>query len=642
MNPFAKRNFLIASALLLSTAAYSQNQSAPSPYGALPTARQLKWQETEMYCIVHFTPTTFQNKEWGYGDADPFIFNPSNFSAQQIVSAAKSGGFKGIVYVAKHHDGFALWPTKTSAYNISKSPWKNGKGDMVREFQLAAKAEGMKFGIYCSPWDRNNTTYSTPEYITVYRNQLKELYSNYGDLFMSWHDGANGGDGSYGGKNEKRKVDQSSYYDWTNTWAITRKLQPNAAIFSDIGLDVRWVGNEKGIAPETSWSTITVKGIDGKPAMPGFLDDANLGIGTRGGKQWIPFEGDVALRPGWFYHPEQDNQLKTTEQLFTIYCNSVGHGGALDLGLSPTTEGRLHPNDVAALAAFGKFIKQVFAHNLAKEAVITVSNLRGKQEKLFGTVNLTDADRYSYWATDDKIHQATATLSFKKPVKFSLIQLRENIKLGQRIDSVVVEYYNNNQWLPLAKATSIGANRIIRLAHPLNTAKIRIRIYAPVSLALSDIGLFLEPEIQAHTVDQDAAAYPKTGWKIFSTGVKEINPEYAIDNQSNTVLTVKNSNAVMVDFGKPIMFSAIGYLPAQDKSSAGAIEKYEVLSSDDGKNWISIGDGEFSNIKANPILQRIALAQKITARYLKLVAKQSVAGKDAKPMFRVAEIEVYP
>lgn len=641
MNIFARRNILIASAILLSTAAYSQNQSAPAPYGALPTERQLKWQETEMYCIVHFTPTTFQNKEWGYGDANPSIFNPTNFSAEQIVAAAKSGGFKGIVYVAKHHDGFALWPTKTSAYNISESPWKNGKGDMVREFQLAAKAEGMKFGIYCSPWDRSNTNYATPEYVTIYRNQLKELYSNYGELFMSWHDGANGGDGYYAGKNEKRKVDQSTYYDWMNTWAITRKLQPNAAIFSDIGLDVRWVGNEKGIAPETSWSTITIKGNEGKAAMPGFMDDANLGSGTRGGKQWIPFEGDVALRPGWFYHPEQDNQLKTTAQLFTIYCNSVGHGGALDLGLSPTTEGRLHPNDVAALAAFGKFLKQVFAHNLAKEATITVSNLRGKQQKLFGTANLTDADRYSYWGTDDAIHHATAELSFKKPVQFSIIQLRENIKLGQRIDSVGVDVFQQNKWTRVANATSIGANRIIRLPHAETAGKIRIHIYAPVSIALSEIGVYLEPEIKTAGTRTEEVSYAKTEWKVLTEPGAGSNAEYAIDHNDATVFTVKNSNAITLDFGKPLSFSAVGYLPAQDKSAVGAIEKYELLMSDDQKNWISIADGEFSNIKANPILQRISLSQKRTARYLKLVAKQAVTGQDGKPQLRVAEIEVY-
>jgi len=618
MNIFKRSNLLIIPAILAAAAASQAQVKAPAAYGALPSARQLKWQETEMYCIIHFTPTTFQNKEWGYGDADPAIFNPSKFNADQIVAAAKSGGFKGIVYVAKHHDGFALWPTKTSKYNISESPWKNGKGDMVREFQLAAKQEGMKFGIYCSPWDRSNTTYGSPEYVNVYRQQITELYSNYGDLFMSWHDGANGGDGFYGGKNEKRKVDQSSYYDWMNTWAITRKLQPNASIFSDIGLDVRWVGNEKGLAPETSWSTITIKGNEGKAPMPGYMDDYNLGSGTRGGEKWIPFEGDVALRPGWFYHPEQDNQLKTTAQLFNIYCNSVGRGGALDLGLSPTTEGILHPNDVAALAAFGKYLKEVFSVNLAKQASISVSNVRGKQQKEYGTANLTDADRYSYWATDDKVQQATVNLDFKKPVTFSIIQLRENIKLGQRIDSVEVEAFKNNQWVKLAKATSIGANRIIRLAKEESAAKIRIHIYAPVSIALSEIGLYLAPEIKEVTAAKNNNVYDKTSWKVLN-----------------------DNNSITIDMGYPLSFSALSYLPEQEKSSAGAIQKYELLVSEDGSTWKSISSGEFSNIEANPILQRIALPQSTSARYIRLVSKQAVPGNGGKVQLGVGQIEVY-
>ncbi|SEA46691.1 alpha-L-fucosidase [Pedobacter hartonius] len=618
MNIFKRRNLLFIPAILVTTVSSYAQRSAPAPYGALPSDRQLKWQETEMYCIVHFTPTTFQNKEWGYGDADPSIFNPLKFNADQIVAAAKSGGFKGIVYVAKHHDGFALWPTKTSTYNISESPWKNGKGDMVKEFQMAAKQEGMKFGIYCSPWDRSNTTYGTPEYVDVYRKQITELYSNYGDLFMSWHDGANGGDGFYGGKNEKRKVDQSSYYDWMNTWAITRKLQPNASVFSDIGLDVRWVGNEKGLAPETSWSTITIKGKEDKAPMPGFMDDNNLGSGTRDGKQWIPFEGDVALRPGWFYHPEQDNQLKTTAELFNIYCSSVGRGGALDLGLSPTTEGILHQNDVAALAAFGKYLNEVFAVNLTRQAAISVSNLRGKQQKTFGTANLTDGDRYTYWATDDNVHQAAVNFTFKQPVRFSLIQLRENIKLGQRIDSVAVEAFKDGQWFKLAKATSIGANRIIRLPKEETALKVRIHVYAPVSIALSEIGLYLQPKLQTVGTQKDDNSYDKTSWK-----------------------TVNDNNSITIDPGKTLTFSALSYLPDQEKSSAGAIEKYELLTSEDGRSWKSQSSGEFSNIEANPILQRIVLPQTIAARYIKIVSKQAVPGNNGKVQLNGAQIEIY-
>lgn len=486
---------LFLNTCFLSIYALAQDPAGPpQPFGALPSARQLQWHETELYCLVHFTPTTFQDKEWGYGDADPAVFNPSKFDAGQIVAAAKAGGFKGIIIVAKHHDGFALWPTKTAAYNISESPWRNGKGDMVKEFQQAADRLGLKFGVYCSPWDRNNPAYGTAGYIDVYRQQLRELYSNYGPLFMSWHDGANGGDGYYGGRKEQRRVDQSTYYGWTDTWAITRELQPNAAIFSDIGPDVRWVGNEKGGAPKTSWATITLQGKEGRAPMPGYLDDANLGSGTRFGKQWIGTECDVSLRPGWFYHAAQDDEVKSPEQLFELYCNSVGRGGALDLGLSPNTDGLLHPNDVKALEGFGHLLKETFAVNLAKDASFQASNTRHQDQDRYGMDKLTDHDRYSYWATDEGVHEAELLLDFKSPKRFNIIQLRENIKLGQRLDSIAVDKWENGQWVALCAATSIGANRIIRMEGYTTASRLRIRLYAPVSITLSEVGIYSEPD----------------------------------------------------------------------------------------------------------------------------------------------------
>jgi len=613
-----------------------QSTKPPAPYGAIPSERQLKWHETEMYCLIHFTPTTFQNKEWGYGDADPAIFNPAQFDAGQIIAAAAAGGFKGIVMVAKHHDGFALWPTKTAAYNISESPWRSGKGDMVREFQQAAQKNSMKFGIYCSPWDRNNPAYGTPEYITIYRDQLKELYSNYGPLFMSWHDGANGGDGYYGGRKEVKKVDQSVYYDWMNTWAITRKLQPGASIFSDIGPDVRWVGNEKGMAPETAWSTIDLKGKDGKTPMPGYMDDENLGSGTRNGKQWLPFEGDVPLRPGWFYHPEQDGQVKTVAQLFEIYCSSVGRGGSLDLGLSPNTDGLLHANDVAALKDFGAYLKQVFAENVAKNAKITASNVRGKQ-KAFDTQNLQDNDRYSYWATDDQVHQASLVLDLPAEKPINLVQIRENIKLGQRVDSIKLENYIAGEWKTIGKATSIGANRLIRLPETITAKKLRLTIFAPVSPALSEVGLYLAPEIKTKAIAKVMSAYAKNDWKIISP-VSSDDLKKAIDQLAETSAAVTGTNELILDMGYPHLISAFGYLPARDEQTAGRIEKFEYLYSEDGKQWTPAASGEFSNIKANPILQRTTLKAPVTARFVMLRAIGVTGGGQG---FRLAEIEVF-
>ncbi|MES1160425.1 MAG: family 20 glycosylhydrolase, partial [Bacteroidota bacterium] len=348
----------------------------PKPYGVLPSPRQLAWHEMEMYCLIHFGVDTYTNKEWGYGDEDPALVNPVDFDAAQIVGAAKAGGFKGVVIVAKHHDGLCLWPTKTTEHNITKSPWKNGKGDMVKEYRLACGRLGMKMGLYCSPWDRNNAQYGTPAYVKTYRAQLKELYTQYGPLFMSWHDGANGGDGYYGGTRETRKIDRTTYYGWDTTWALVRQLQPGACIFGDVGPDVRWVGNEEGHAGTTCWATYTPQAPDpGKKPANGYNKYWEATEGTRDGAFWMPAECDVPLRPGWFYHATQDDQVKSPYQLLDLYYQSVGRGADLDLGLAPNQKGRLDQRDVASLKEFGDLLQQTFSVNLAKGALLTASNI---------------------------------------------------------------------------------------------------------------------------------------------------------------------------------------------------------------------------------------------------------------------------
>ncbi|OOQ61800.1 alpha-L-fucosidase [Mucilaginibacter pedocola] len=479
--------------LLLPFAAFAQK--APKPYGPLPTKGQLQWQETGMYCIIHFGPTTYMNKEWGYGNEGAAVVNPTEFSAMQIVGAAKAGGFKGIVVVAKHHDGFCLWPTKTTDYNISKSPYKNGKGDIVGEYRAACNKLGMKMGVYCSPWDRNSALYGSPDYVTkVYRAQLKELYTKYGPLFMSWHDGANGGDGYYGGANEVRKIDRSTYYGWEQTWGITRKLQPNAAIFGDVGPDVRWVGNERGQAGETCWATYTPHAPEeGKKPGNGYVKDQEGTEGHRDGKYWMPAECDVSLRPGWFYHPTQDDSVKTPATLLNLYYQSVGRGASLDLGLSPDKRGLLNDHDVASLKAFGDVVKNTFAVNLAKGAKLTASNTRSGDKVKFTAANLLDNDRYSYWATDDKVKTPELLISLPKAKTFNVIRLRENTKLGQRVEEVQFDAWVDGQWKQIAMATSIGGNRLIRLPEDVTTTKVRLRVTkSPVCVALSDLGLFKE------------------------------------------------------------------------------------------------------------------------------------------------------
>ena len=473
--------------ILLLLSLHTLAQTPPQPYGALPSKRQLAWHDVEIYGIMHFTPTTFENKEWGFGDADPKIFNPTDFNAAQIIKAAKAGGLKGIVLVAKHHDGFALWPTKTTAYNITKSPFRNGKGDLVREIAQAVRKSGLKFGIYCSPWDRNSALYGTDQYLALYQSQLKELYSNYGELFMSWHDGANGGDGFYGGAREKRSIDNTTYYDWKNTWGITRKMQPMANIFSDIGLDVRWVGNEEGHAAETSWATFTPMAPDGKSeAVPGQANYPQSPEGIRNGKFWMPAECDVPLRKGWFYHPAE--KPKTPEMLFDLYLKSVGRGAGLDLGLAPDPRGQLHDDDVMALKTFGDMVRNTFANNLAKGAQIKASNSRGKN---YFAGKLLDGNKNTYWATNDQIHEATIEVNLKTAKTFDIISLQEYIPLGQRIAGYDIEILEKNTWKKICTGTSIGAKRLIKLEQPVHSNKVRINITkSPVCITLSEVGFY--------------------------------------------------------------------------------------------------------------------------------------------------------
>ncbi|WEK33907.1 MAG: alpha-L-fucosidase [Candidatus Pseudobacter hemicellulosilyticus] len=482
--------------LLLSTSClFTVAQRPPAPYGVLPSSAQLRWHELEIYGLVHWGLNTYTDKEWGYGDEDPALLQPTAFDARQIVAAAKAGGLKGLVVVAKHHDGFCLWPTQTTTHNIRKSPWKNGQGDILREYRNACDALGMQLGFYCSPWDRNAASYGSAAYVDMYKAQLKELYSQYGPLFMSWHDGANGGDGYYGGARTRRTIDRSAYYGWDSIWALTRKMQPGAVIFGDVGPDVRWVGNEKGFAGETSWATYTPLAPEkGKLPANGFIIESEAVTGTRDGRYWMPAECDVPLRPGWFYHSAEDDKVRSREMLIDLYFKSVGRGACLDLGLAPDRRGQLHANDVAVLAAFGKWQQQTFARNLLAGAWFSASNIRGRSHKKYGAGLLTDNDRYSYWATDDKVLQAELEAQMDSITTFNVIRLRENIKLGQRIRAVEIDSWENGAWRTIAWAGSIGANRLIRLPGRVSTNRIRLRITdAAASIALSDLGLFLEP-----------------------------------------------------------------------------------------------------------------------------------------------------
>lgn len=312
----------------------------------MPSHRQLMWHEMEYYGFIHFNMNTFTNMEWGMGNESPESFNPTELDARQWARVAKEAGMKGIILTAKHHDGFCLWPSAYTEHSVKNAPWKNGKGDVVRELADACREYGLKMGVYLSPWDRNHSAYGSPEYVTYFHNQLKELLTNYGDIFEVWFDGANGGSGYYGGANETRKIDNKTYYQWDEVTRIVRELQPNAVIFGDGGPDVRWVGNEEGWANETNWNLLRKIEV-----YPGYPKHEQLRSGHEDGTHWVPAEADVSIRPGWYYHPSEDHQVKSLPHLLDIYYQSVGRNASLLLNLPVDTRGLIHENDVRQLMA---------------------------------------------------------------------------------------------------------------------------------------------------------------------------------------------------------------------------------------------------------------------------------------------------
>lgn len=458
----------------------------PAPYGPVPTARQLRWENMQFYGFLHFGVNTFTDREWGYGDENPNVFDPTDFNPDQIARVAKMAGMKGLVLTAKHHDGFCLWPSKYTKHSVKYSRWENGHGDVVRDMAAACRRHGLLFGVYLSPWDRNRADYGQPSYIQYYRNQLRELLTHYGKLFIVWFDGANGGTGYYGGARERRVIDRSTYYDWPDTRKIVRQLQPMACMFSDAGPDVRWVGNERGIAGDPCWETLNAAG-----RYPGGPSEG-LNSGQRPGTNWMPPECDVSIRPGWFYHPEQNNQVKTPAQLVNIYFKSVGRGACLNLNIPPDRRGQIHDTDVRALRGFRHILDATFATNLAAHAKITASNTRG-DSAAYGPQHLVDGRHDTYWATDDHVTQAQVIVEFSQPTEFNVISLREYIPLGQRIDAFAVDQWHDGKWQQIAHDTSIGHLRLLRLA-PVRTERVRLRITkAAACPALSEFGLYREP-----------------------------------------------------------------------------------------------------------------------------------------------------
>lgn len=479
-----RRQFIFGVGALASTVIARTGVAAPAPYGPTPSARQLRWHEMEFYGFIHFTINTFTDKEWGYGDESPSIFNPTDFDADQIARTAAAAGMKGLILTCKHHDGFCLWPSKYTDHSVKNSPWRKGRGDVVKEISTACRKYRLKFGIYLSPWDRNHKDYGRPEYLTYFRNQLRELLTLYGPVFEIFFDGANGGDGYYGGARETRRIDRDKYYDWPTTWNLVRRLQPDACLFSDAGPDVRWVGNERGIAGDPLWNTLNKDDF-----TPGRADEARLNRGDRPGTHWVPAECDVSIRPGWFYHSSEDSKVKSAPTLVDLYYASVGRGGSFLLNLAPDRRGQIPNRDVNSLREFRRILDATFREDFAQGARVSASSTRGNS---FSPRNVIDRRRNTYWTTDDQVTTPELIIDLGRQRTFNVIRLREYLPLGQRVEAFALDVWTNNEWQEYARGTSIGNCKLVR-GKPVSTTKVRLRITrSPVCPAISELALFAE------------------------------------------------------------------------------------------------------------------------------------------------------
>ena len=415
-------------ALLFTLLSFTALAQKAIPVYPIPSAKQLAWAELEYYGFIHFNMNTFTNVEWGEGKENPSSFNPSALDCNQWARIAKNAGMRGLILTAKHHDGFALYPSKYTTHSVAKSPWKNGKGDVVKELSEACKKYGLKFGIYLSPWDRFHPAYGTDDYNQVYAKMQEELLTNYGPIFEFWYDGANGE-----GPNGKKQV-----YDWPLFHSMVNKYQPNAVQFSDAGPDIRWVGNERGYGYDTMWSPILRDKI-----YPGCPDFDNYRNGQENGTHWVSPEVDVSIRPGWYYHPEQDNKVKTPDSLLKIYAASVGRNANLLLNIPVDTRGLIHENDSASLMGFA-----------AIRAKSLVNLLKGNSSD-----PLFDGKNSTYWMASLKKNDIQVDL--KTPQKVNTIMLQEPIALGQRVSSFELELVDELGNKETIKAGTIGHKRMI-------------------------------------------------------------------------------------------------------------------------------------------------------------------------------------
>lgn len=587
----------------------------PDPILPVPEPKQVEWQQMETYAFIHFGLNTFNDREWGYGDTDPKVFNPTNLDCDQWAQTLVKAGMKGVILTAKHHDGFCLWPFEGTEYSIKNSPWKNGKGNVVKELSEACKKYGLKFAVYLSPWDRHQANYGTPEYLPYFYAQLHDLLTNYGPVFEVWFDGANGGDGWYGGAKDIRTIDRKNYYNYPRIYEMLDSIQPQAIIFSDGGPGCRWVGNEKGFAGATNWSFLREGEVH-----PGYEKSYELQYGHADGNQWVPAECDVSIRPGWFYHPEEDDKVKSPDQLVDLYYRSVGHNATLLLNFPVDRRGLIHPVDSANAVRFHEMIQQQLKTNLVAGMTPKVSNERGGD---FVASALTDDNFDTYWATEDGVTTADIEFSFDTPTRMNRMMLQEYIPLGQRVKAFVVEYLDKDTWLPVKlneETTTIGYKRLLRF-ETVETKGIRIRITdARGPLCLSNVGVYDAGNVSDSFVEkvEDIESVP-----YLLPDVKAEEAAKASDKQSQTTCFVEGDR-LLIDLQEERMVSSLHFLPDQGEPNKGLIANYEIRvgTSKEAVNQL-VKAGEFSNIQNNPVMQSVFFTP-VKARYIELKATRMI------------------
>ena len=535
----------------------------------VPTPQQYAWQQMELTAFLHFSINTFTGREWGDGKEDPALFNPSELDAEQWVRTLKEAGFKMVLLTAKHHDGFCLWPTATTKHSVASSPWKNGQGDVVKELRAACDKYDMKFGVYLSPWDRNAECYGdSPRYNDFFIRQLTELLTNYGEVHEVWFDGANGE-----GPNGKKQV-----YDWDAFYQTIQRLQPKA-VMAIMGDDVRWVGNEKGVGRETEWTaTVLTPGIytrsqENNKRLGVFGKAEDLGSRKILEKAtelfWYPSEVDVSIRPGWFYHAEEDGKVKSLKHLSDIYFQSVGYNSVLLLNIPPDRRGLIHEADIKRLKEFADYRQQTFADNRVKN---------GRK----------------YWSTTSG---GEAVYALKSKSEINLVMLQEDITKGQRVEAFTVEALTDNGWKEVGKGTTIGYKRMLRFP-AVNANKLRVRIdECRLTAYVSQVAAYYAEPLQEETTKEDWNNLPRSGWKQVA------------------------ASPLTIDLGKTVTLSSFTYAPSKAEAKPTMAFRYQFFVSMDGKSWKEVpASGEFSNIMHNPLPQTVAFSQKVQARFIKLEA----------------------